>query len=92
MNCLFQPDITFFGEGLPKRFSATLAEDFGECDLLLVIGTSLVVAPFCTLKDRVDERCPRVLINMTSAGESEGEFGLEDFLSQFNDKFEGNKI
>jgi len=89
---LVKPDITFFGEGLPKRFSATLTEDFGDCDLLLVIGTSLVVAPFCTLKDRVDDRCPRVLINMTSAGESEGQFGLEDFLSQFDDKFEDYPI
>lgn len=85
---LVKPDITFFGEGLPKRFAATLPEDFGDCDLLLVVGTSLVVAPFCTLKDKVGDQCPRVLINMTPAGETDGEgaLGLETYLHQFADQ------
>ena len=68
----FQPDITFFGEGLPPRFNATLTEDFEKCDLLLVMGSSLAVAPFCTLIHRVKENCPRVLINMEAVSESDG--------------------
>jgi len=83
---LVKPDITFFGEGLPKRFAQTL-DDFNKCDLLLVMGTSLVVAPFCTLKDKVGEQCPRVLLNMEPAGETDGEAGMDFFLSQYDQAF-----
>lgn len=83
---LVKPDITFFGEGLPARFSQTL-DDFEKCDLLLVMGTSLVVAPFCNLKDRVGKRCPRVLLNMEAAGLSEGEDGVALFLCTYDASF-----
>lgn len=69
---LVKPDITFFGEGLPPRFNATLKEDFEKCDLLIVMGSSLVVAPFCTLINNVKEDVPRLLINWEVAAESEG--------------------
>ena len=40
---IVKPDIVFFGEGLPQRFFHLLEEDFPQCDLLLVMGTSLKV-------------------------------------------------
>lgn len=40
-----QPDITFFGEKLDDVFEKALEEDRDQVDLLLVIGTSLKVAP-----------------------------------------------
>jgi len=40
-----QPDITFFGEKLDDSFDKALEEDRDQVDLLLVIGTSLKVAP-----------------------------------------------
>lgn len=40
-----QPDITFFGEKLHDDFDERLLEDREKVDLLLVIGTSLKVAP-----------------------------------------------
>lgn len=43
---LVKPSIVFFGEGLPYEFFQSQDEDFGACDLLLVMGTSLAVAPF----------------------------------------------
>jgi NAD-dependent histone deacetylase SIR2 len=42
---VFQPDITFFGEKLDDTFEKSLQEDRDQVDLLLVIGTSLKVAP-----------------------------------------------
>jgi len=67
---LVKPDISFFGEKLPDRFYelAGLKEestecDFDHCDLLIVMGTSLVVQPFASLIDKVPETCPRVLLN-----------------------------
>lgn len=40
-----KPDIVFFGEGLPDRFDKLLKKDVGKADLLIVMGTSLTVAP-----------------------------------------------
>merc|ERR1712079_393896 len=40
------------------------SEDFGKCDLLIIMGTSLKVHPFAGLITRVNDNCPRLLINM----------------------------
>ena len=69
---LVKPDIVFFGEKLPDRFyqlagfpgfGEPCVSDFEECDLLIVLGTSLVVQPFASLIDRVPASCPRLLLN-----------------------------
>ena len=65
-----KPDIVFFGENLPERFFKCMQTDFGKCDLLIILGTSLVVQPFASLIDRVGPNCPRLLINMEKAGVS----------------------
>ncbi|CAJ1937710.1 unnamed protein product [Cylindrotheca closterium] len=57
-----KPDIVFFGESLPDRFHQMLRTDVEEADLLLVMGTSLQVAPVSMIPDMV--RCEhRVLFN-----------------------------
>jgi NAD-dependent SIR2 family protein deacetylase len=58
-----KPDIVFFGEGLPSKFRELSRRDFAECDLLIIIGTSLKVNPFASLAALVRENVPRVLIN-----------------------------
>lgn len=67
-GALLKPDIVFFGEALPARFWQLTRADFPECDLLLVMGTSLVVNPFASLIGHVEESVPRVLINREKAG------------------------
>ena len=42
---LSQPDITFFGEKLTDNFEECLVKDRDQVDLVLIIGTSLKVAP-----------------------------------------------
>ncbi|CDZ96224.1 sirtuin 2 (silent mating type information regulation homolog) 2 (cerevisiae) [Phaffia rhodozyma] len=59
---LIKPDITFYGESLPDRFFDCI-RDMSECDLLIVMGTSLKVHPFASLVDRVHPTTPRMLIN-----------------------------
>ncbi|WFD30232.1 Sir2 histone deacetylase Hst2 [Malassezia sp. CBS 17886] len=66
-----KPDITFFGESLPEAFFMNLG-DFGDADLLLVMGTSLAVQPFASLIDEVRASCPRMLFNLERVGESGG--------------------
>eukprot|EP00041_Stephanoeca_diplocostata_P003807 m.38253 g.38253 ORF g.38253 m.38253 type:complete len:340 (+) comp14620_c0_seq3:163-1182(+) len=65
---LVKPDIVFFGESLPPLFEQRVGEDFPKCDLLIVMGTSLVVQPFASLIDMVPDTVPRLLVNREEAG------------------------
>lgn len=47
-----KPDIVFFGEMLPERFHLLTGRDFAQADLLIIMGSSLVVQPFASLIDR----------------------------------------
>jgi NAD-dependent deacetylase sirtuin 2 len=49
---IIKPDIIFFGEALPPRFFHCASSDFKKCDLLIIMGTSLVVQPFASLVDK----------------------------------------
>lgn len=61
---LVKPDIVFFGEPLPSRFAKCVQEDFDKCDLLIIMGTSLVVQPFASLPNKTNEQVPRLYINL----------------------------
>ncbi|GAM24735.1 hypothetical protein SAMD00019534_079100 [Acytostelium subglobosum LB1] len=65
---IVKPDIIFFGEPLPARFTHLAREDLSKCDLLLVIGTSLQVQPFASLLSMAPTNIPRCLINMHEVG------------------------
>ncbi|XP_047371517.1 NAD-dependent protein deacetylase sirtuin-2 isoform X1 [Vespa velutina] len=71
-----KPDVVFFGEMLPERFHYFADRDFIHADLLIIMGSSLVVQPFASLIDRVRPSCPRLLINKEKAG-------MQDRLSRF---------
>ena len=58
-----KPNSVLFGENLPKRFFKLYPTDFANCDLLLVIGTSLQVAPCSQLPAYCSSDCVRVVIN-----------------------------
>lgn len=69
-NGTVKPDIVFFGEDLPPRFYALPETDFEECDLLIIMGTSLEVQPFASLVGRPNKHCVRLLINRDAVGRS----------------------
>lgn len=71
---LVKPDIVFFGEQLPQRFFECVRSDFQQCDLLLVMGTSLVVQPFASLIDAAPRGTPRLLVNRERVGVGMGGF------------------
>lgn len=80
---LVKPKIVFFGENLPDRFYALHEEDLQDCDLLIVLGTSLVVHPFASLVGLAKRSAPRLLINRDPAGRSEDlEFGFRFDLKE----------
>lgn len=65
---LVKPDIVFFGEELPAIFMDNVDRDMDDCDLLLVMGTSLLVAPVASIPSWVGPNVPRVLINRDLVG------------------------
>ncbi|XP_072047568.1 NAD-dependent protein deacetylase sirtuin-3-like [Amphiura filiformis] len=62
-----KPDIVFFGEDLPKRFFYYL-KDLPQCDLVIIMGTSLEVYPFAQIVDSARGYIPRLLINRDLVG------------------------
>ncbi|KAI1379913.1 NAD-dependent deacetylase sirtuin-2 [Hypoxylon crocopeplum] len=67
-NGLVKPDIVFFGEQLPGTFYSNISVP-AAADLVLVMGTSLLVHPFAGLPRRAREGVPRVLFNMERVGD-----------------------
>lgn len=68
-GCLVKPDIVFFGESLPVRFKHLLHDDLSKNDLLIVMGTSLKVAPVSLIPEMVHSRTPRILMNRELVGD-----------------------
>ena len=65
---IIKPDVVLFGENLPKKFWES-SSDFPKCDLLVIMGTSLVVQPFASLAGKVGSSTPRLLINRDNVGD-----------------------
>jgi len=65
---IVRPDVVFFGEGMPERFFQLHQSDFRQADLLIVMGTSLMVFPFASLVSMVGLLTPRLLINKNKVG------------------------
>ncbi len=65
---LLKPNVTLFGESLPAAFYEAFSE-LAQCDLLLVLGTSLEVFPAAEMVPQVKQHGGQVvLINAESTG------------------------
>eukprot|EP01083_Nonionella_stella_P063961 166265_1 len=89
-NCgsLVKPDIVFFGESLPVRFKHSLHGDLGLSDLLIVMGTSLKVAPVSLIPEMIKSTTPRVLFNK----ELVGDFAPPGTVGNHRDVFESGDV
>jgi NAD-dependent SIR2 family protein deacetylase len=63
-----KPDIVFFGEDLPPKFHTCVKKDMQKADLLLVMGTSLMVSPVNMIPNMVSNKCIRILLNNECVG------------------------
>lgn len=65
LSCgVMKPDITFFGEPLPDQFEDRLTKhDQDKVDLLLVIGTSLKVAPVSEVASFLPPDVPAIYVS-----------------------------
>ena len=61
---VMKPDITFFGEQLPQDFFDRFTDhDAKSVDLVLVIGTSLKVAPVSEMSNYLPAEVPHIYIS-----------------------------
>ncbi|GAX21198.1 hypothetical protein FisN_26Lh156 [Fistulifera solaris] len=67
-----KPAIVLFRSSLPKVFFERLPQDLPDIDLLLILGTSLRVAPANSIVWRVPSTCLRVVINREPVGQHLG--------------------
>jgi NAD-dependent deacetylase len=58
---ILKPDVVFFGEPIPWRALIQAQEESKHCDVMLVVGTSAVVAPACDMPYLAKERGARIL-------------------------------
>lgn len=58
-----KPNITFFGEKLGNEVGRSLQKDYEKADCLIVMGTSLSVAPMSKVVEYLRPEIPRILIN-----------------------------
>lgn len=76
---VMKPDVVLFGEPIPPVVDERILQYAESLDLLLVIGTSLSVAPCAFLPSLVGScgEVPRILINMEQVGR---DYDFEGFL------------
>jgi len=81
-----KPTVVLFGEALPEKFFECTDTDLPGVDLLVVLGTSLTVAPANEIVQTIPESALRVVINRQPVGQSLGiRYGSEagrDFFAK----------
>ncbi len=60
---LLRPDMTFFGEDIAASYAPRLKLDKSKVDLLVIIGTSLKVAPVNEMQLKIPPTVPQIFIN-----------------------------
>lgn len=92
---VLKPMITFFGEFVPKSFMSKAYKDIEECDLLLVMGTSLKVGGTVDeIIKGVNNDVPQILINRESVRVTRGKnaddvsFSPKKEFSMYEDVYE----
>jgi len=82
-----KPSIVLFRSSLPKTFFENVPNDIKDADLLIIMGTSLRVAPANSLVWRAPKSAMRVLVNREEAGDHLGllfdeEYSKRDYFAQ----------
>lgn len=58
---VLKPDVVFFGEPIPWRALIQAQEEAKHCDVMIVVGTSAVVAPACDMPYLAKDRGARII-------------------------------
>lgn len=88
-NGVLKPGVTFFGEALNDTVRKSLEADRSKVDALIVIGTSLSVAPMSKVIGWLPPNVPRILINRNIVHPKTGKAEEEDGDDEEKDFREG---
>mmetsp|Transcript_11816 Transcript_11816/g.17612 ORF Transcript_11816/g.17612 Transcript_11816/m.17612 type:complete len:552 (-) Transcript_11816:102-1757(-) len=66
---ILKPNIVFFGESLGSKFGDLILNDRNKCDLVIVMGSSLKVAPVSEIIGWMPKNIPLVLFNREVVGQ-----------------------
>lgn len=82
---ILKPDITFFGEALPKKALEEAIDESRKADLMLVLGTSLIVHPAAGLPERTLRAGGRIVLvnDMPTALDDRAFLRFEDLETTF---------
>lgn len=62
---LSKNNVVLYGDKIPEHILDKVINDItDDVDLMLVMGTSLQVSPFCAIPNLVDKNCTRVLVDL----------------------------
>lgn len=79
-------DLVLYGDPLPAYFEETARRDFDptdterRVDLILVMGTSLQVAPFCALPNMAPQKSTRILVNRNLSDCITNPYGAQSWI------------
>lgn len=79
-NPTMKPTIVLFRGQMPTEFHVKAAQDLPDCDLLIIMGTSLTVAPANSLVYRIPPTTLRMVMNNEPVGRRLGIDYSEDSL------------
>ena len=71
-NPTMKPTIVLFRGQMPADFYVKTAQDLPDCDLLIIMGTSLTVAPANSLVYRIPPTALRMVMNNEPVGQQLG--------------------
>ena len=101
---VIKPNVTFFGEKLNNDVGRKLQKDYEKADALIVMGTSLSVAPMSKVVEYLRPDIPRILINRnivrvaTKSSKGDGDClfnacllgNCDDVVNALSQKMKGN--
>ncbi|KAK8814172.1 hypothetical protein WA158_008034 [Blastocystis sp. Blastoise] len=84
-NCIgyVKPDIVFYGEGVKQDYLGKWQQDMENCDLVIIIGTSLEVEPISTLVNSIPLNTLRLLINKEAVEPFKSNFDFDSLSKSF---------
>ncbi len=79
---ILKGDVVHFQEAIPSDVALRSLEEAGECDLMLICGTSAVVYPFANLPRAARERSAVTIIEINAEPTPLTSEGISDYIIQ----------
>lgn len=79
---ILKNNVVLYGDKISDEVTKQTIEDFNglvPIDLMLVMGTSLQVAPFCAIPNLVNKSCVRILVDINPKNAFKNDWSIKKF-------------